>query len=242
MKQIYLMFHDVYKNNTEETGFRGIGANLYKLPLSKFESFIYYIKSLDDANRYVLTFDDGGVSFYDTIAPILDSFKLRGIFFIATSRIGTDGFMNEKQIADLDKRGHIIGSHAHSHRPLTAIPKKEVINEWRISKEILERILGHEVCVASIPNGNQSRFVLNEAEKCSYRYIYTSEPICKVKKHGKMMLYGRFVLTKNTRLQDLRHLQSGAYRLLLFFRSKILSFMQLVLGASYTKIRNWIVK
>lgn len=242
MKTIILMFHCVYKKDPQETGFQGVGADLYKLPLTKFESFVSYIKGLGDDNKFVLTFDDGGVSFHETIAPILESYGLRGIFFIATSRIGTKGFLSKAQIADLDKRGHVIGSHAHSHSPLTSIPKEEVIQEWTKSKKILEEIVGHEITAASLPNGNQSRFVLDEAEKCGYQYIYTSEPICRVKQSGKITLYGRFVLTKKTQLLDIQRLQNNIYRNILLIRSKLLIFLQLVLGSSYKKIRNRIVR
>ena len=43
------------------------------------------------------------------------SFGWRGHFFITTGRIGSAGFVNEAQIRDLRRRGHVIGSHSSTH-------------------------------------------------------------------------------------------------------------------------------
>jgi peptidoglycan/xylan/chitin deacetylase (PgdA/CDA1 family) len=65
---------------------------------------------LDPMPYLLFTFDDGGVSFLDLIAPALERHGWRGLFFIATNWIGSPGFLKASQIAELRQRGHHIGT------------------------------------------------------------------------------------------------------------------------------------
>lgn len=236
------MFHDVYHESPSESGYLGTGPDLYKLSESNFVNLVHYISEFKNKNNFVFTFDDGGISFYTIIAPILERYNLKGVFFIATDMIGKAGFMSAEQILDLDRRGHIIGSHSHTHRRLSSIPPDEVYNEWHTSKNVLESILGHNVTVASIPNGYQSDFVLSEASRCGYTEMYTSAPTCRVSRKHSLNLYGRFVMMKSVSIMDLSRLDFSIIRSYLFIRAKMLLFIQKLLGQYYKKIRNAILK
>ena len=241
MKKI-LMFHDVYRDLPSESGFLGAGPDLYKLSEANFVEIVRYISECKQKEDYVFTFDDGGISFYSVIAPILENYNIRGIFFIATDSIGQPGFITSDQILDLDMRGHLIGSHSHTHRRLSSIPKDEVYNEWEKSKNILESILGHEVTIASIPNGYQSDLVLLEAAKCGFTDMYTSTPTCRVTRKMSLDLYGRFVIMKDVSTAEINRLDSKFIRSYRYVRAKLLLLIQKVIGPYYKKIRNYLVR
>lgn len=240
MTTIHLMFHDVFDASPNESGFCGTGPNLYKIDKQKFLSYVELASN--SSQDFIFTFDDGGVSFYNEIAPMLEKKGEKGIFFIATKFIGQKGFLTSEQIVDLDRRGHIIGSHSHSHKRLSELTDKEIFEEWKESRDILSSILKHPIEHASIPNGYQSKSVIEMAKKVGYKYLYTSIPTTKVKHCDKIDLIGRFVLTKKSTLHHVQNLQSSLFRITLRQRSILLMLLQRIMGSYYKKIRNLIFK
>src|SRR2546423_2779141 len=111
MSRIALLYHDVIDGqNFQSSGFPSAGARVYKLAR---EEFSRHLNAIAGANPdTLLTFDDGGVSFYETIAPALEERGWRGYFFVATDWIGSRGFLTARQIRDLRSRGHGIGTHS----------------------------------------------------------------------------------------------------------------------------------
>ena len=63
----------------------------------------------------LFTFDDGGVSFVTKAAPILEKYGHKGVFFVSTKYIGTPGVLSAGQVKELELRGHVVGTHSHSH-------------------------------------------------------------------------------------------------------------------------------
>ena len=100
----------------------------------------------------LFTFDDGRASNYEVAAPLLESMGTRGLFFVVPEFIGLTGReardfyyakmdvrglppsdspeqwtpMNPVQLADLARRGHVIGSHTLSHVSLAGLPTSEL--------------------------------------------------------------------------------------------------------------------
>src|SRR5262249_60003963 len=64
---------------------------------------------------FLITVDDGGVSYHRFIADRLEERGWRGHAFVSTDFIGAPGFLTASEIRELDDRGHIIGSHSASH-------------------------------------------------------------------------------------------------------------------------------
>ena len=98
----------------------------------------------------LFTFDDGGISFLTIIAPILEKYNQKGIFFISTQYIDTPLFLTKKQIKELRERGHIIGSHSHSHpQNISELANSDLLEEYKneIFKEKARKIntLGHDI-------------------------------------------------------------------------------------------------
>lgn len=236
------MFHDVYVVDEDESGYIGKGPGLYKLSQDKFVEIINILSSQKDI-KFQYTFDDGGISAYTLIAPLLEKHGLRGCFFLVTSKINTPGFLTSEQILSLDRRGHIIGSHSHSHPRLTELSPTEIQYEWLTSKKILEDILGHTVSVVSIPNGYQSKKIFKLATQSGYNEIYTSIPqvICS-EGFQKNVQIGRFVVLRDSTTNDILRLNKVFYRVCLYGRYLILSFLRNLLGPLYKIIRNKIIK
>ena len=141
----------------------------------------------------MLTFDDGGSSAWEHIAPMLEEHGWRGCFFITTDYIDQPAFLSRDQIRDLHARGHVIGSHSCSH-PLrmSDCSREQLQDEWQRSLQVLEEILDEPVTVASIPGGFYVREIVNTAYASGVRILFTSEPVQKIEQVGSCTVIGRF--------------------------------------------------
>lgn len=242
--KIHLMYHDVFESNIKESGFLRKRDYPYKISAHSFEEQIQAIATFcrdkgicqDDV---VFTFDDGGKSFYNVVAPILERYGYQGMFFISTQYIDTDTFLSKQEIIALHKRGHIIGSHAHSHKHLYSLTDEQVVNEWKNSIDILSDILGERIRYASIPNGDVSKRVLNAISLQGVQYVYTSEPTVFVKKRDKMSIIGRYVILSESSTEYVLSLvESKCRRNLLLMRHIVLMPIKKILGGYYVKLKN----
>jgi len=241
---ISLMYHDVYKKSPDETGFNSKGANLYKLSIDNFEKQISSLVNYKKNYEIRLTFDDGGISFHTIIAPILEKYGFKGFFFISTNFIGTKGFLNEIQIKDLSYRGHQIGPHSCSHpRDMTKLSDFQIYSEWKSSKKIIENILNKKVNIASIPSGFFNKKVVKIMSEIGIHNIYTSIPQNKKIEYEKIKLFGRFAIQNfdnNSLVTEI--INSNKTRLKIFIRWYILNILRTILGDSYFKLRNLLIK
>lgn len=241
MEKICLMYHDVYISHGKESG---LASDLYKLDAKQFESQLKTLCELKRQNIDVeLTFDDGGSSFYSPIAELLDKYGFKGVFFIATTYINTPSFVTESQLLEMEQRGHVIGSHSHSHpENLASLSKEEINSEWLDSVNCLASILGHEVEIASIPNGYISNDVIEGAKKAGIRDLYTSEPSTSIKTVSGITTHGRFVVLNNTTIGELRNIcTNDLYRKKMLLKSKVLSIPKLILGSKYETVKNLLI-
>lgn len=248
MKQIVLMYHDVYKVNPLESGFKRERDLPYKLEYGLFFNHVQAIADYCDANSLskesiVFTFDDGGSSFYSLIAPLLSQFGFCGHFYISTKHIGSDGFLNVDDIKGLERNGHIVGSHAHTHEHLYNLTEEQVKKEWVDSVSILSDILDHTINEASIPNGDSSEIVLNAMNIAGLKEIYTSRPTTKKKIFNDMTIHGRYVVLSNTSVDEvLRIIQSPFSRFVLDSKWLVISVIKRLLGDNYVKLKNLIYR
>lgn len=250
LDQIVLMYHDVYKETPAESGFQNDSALPYKVKLTQFESQVAAIsevcykmgRKIQDVVEF--TFDDGGISFYTEIAPILEKYGLRGIFFISTKHIDTDGFMQKFMIKELSERGHIIGSHSHTHPGnISQLNYNDILEEWVQSAQILSQIIGSDINIASIPNGYYSREVLTACKNAGFEVIYTSKPSAKSVIINGIELKGRYVVHNTVDESFLVGLMSSKLnRMFLSMRYNILYILKRMLGNSYDKVKSRIVQ
>jgi len=233
-----LMLHDVLPDDRRlgESGFTGPGPDRYKIRQPLFEAMAGPAR----ASGTILTFDDGGRSALDVVAPVLAEHGLRGEFFIATARLGTPGFLDRKGVGELAAAGHVIGSHSHSHpEVMTELSGEEIRAEWATSISLLEDVTGRPVECASVPNGFTNRAVLEAAQESGIRTLYTSTPTRRRRTCGAMDVVGRFAVLAVDSPGSAVALASGALapRLKMQARWNTLALSKKLLGARYPAVR-----
>ena len=215
-----LMYHEV-TDDPKTSGFQRPGALPYTLTRAAFSRHMdaigagaltpELVTELDLANngkpRHVLlTFDDGGASAM-YVAEELARRGWKAHFFIITGRIGERTFLKPADIRTLRSAGHIIGTHSHTHPDIfRALPRELMTTEWRVSRAILEALLGESCTAASVPGGDISRIVLESAGDAGVRYLFTSEPLVTPERIGDTWILGRVVLKAGVSAATIRQL------------------------------------
>lgn len=195
------LFHEILVNGLDNSGFQRKSAKPYKHDLHLFTEYLNVIYDLKESvasdfydfskNRLFLTFDDGGKS--NLIASnILEQFDFRGIFFVSTDFLNKKYFLTTADLKMLQSRGHLIGSHSHTHPNIFRnLTYREMLNEWKVSKKILEEILENEVLHCSVPGGDANKQVYESALEAGYKFIFDSEPITNIRVFGNALVIGR---------------------------------------------------
>lgn len=242
--KVVLMYHDVYHHDHTESGFCRERDRLYKLDSLKFEDQVKCITEYLNTNNLpkdtiVFSFDDGGKSFYTVIAPILEKYGYNGLFFISTKFIGADTFLSASQIRELNDRGHIIGSHAHTHEHLYTLSEAQVYQEWETSTRVLREIINRPIEYASIPNGDVSDRGIQIMNKLGIKYIYTSIPTTKISEYINSELIGRYVvLADSTTEKVLKIVSNKLVRRSILIKYYTISIIKQLLGSHYIQIKN----
>jgi|SaaInlStandDraft_4_1057021.scaffolds.fasta_scaffold01327_9 peptidoglycan/xylan/chitin deacetylase (PgdA/CDA1 family) len=211
-KAISLCYHDIFDKDPNVSGIKGTGANIYKIQQEKFQRQIKLLNTFTDLdvvsildlnfsvkcnNKVMLTFDDGGISAYTKIFPILENAGMIGHFFIIGDRIGKKGFVSESHLREMRSHGHIIGTHSFSHPSrISSLSSNKIKDEWENGIQVLEDILSEKILVASIPNGYNSKLVMECASNAGISHIFTSDPTIKIKKNKNCSIIGRYPIQK----------------------------------------------
>ena len=174
-KSKVLYYHDIYS----EVKYTDMGTSI-----SLFEKHIQTIrksgfkitKKISKAEGEVMIcFDDGFRGIYDTKDFFIKE-GLRPTVFLAVDLIGKPGFLNKKEILELQEAGFIFQCHAWSHRDLTSFTKEELKRELFDSKNKLTELLGKSVDEICFPIGYFSKLVLDECKRYGYNIMYSSIP------------------------------------------------------------------
>jgi peptidoglycan/xylan/chitin deacetylase (PgdA/CDA1 family) len=203
-----LMYHDIARaTEREAVGFPGPLAARYKLEPAAFEAHLdalaatgLEVRTLDGGAApppVAITFDDGGAS-APLAADALERRGWRGQFFVTSARVGTPGFMTAEELRALAARGHLIGSHSHSHPTyMGRLSRAELDEEWTRSRALLGEILGSAPRTASVPGGYLSSEVIAAAAAAGYELLFTSEPTARLT-DGPLPVRGRYTIWAST--------------------------------------------
>lgn len=210
-------YHEV-TDDPAASGFQRPAAVPFKLTCSAFRrhldaiakeripELITAVDPGDPRQHLVLTFDDGGQSGMYA-ADELARRGWRGHFFVVTSRIGTAGFLTASDIRQLNRDGHIVGSHTHTHPNFfRELAWDRMSDEWRISTDCLAQLLGQPVRSASIPGGDLSDRVVWSAMESGVEFLFTSEPTTQPVRIDATWVLGRFIPKVNTPAWRIREL------------------------------------
>jgi peptidoglycan/xylan/chitin deacetylase (PgdA/CDA1 family) len=264
MRTVSLLFHDVYATDPRESGFVSPAADRYKLSLQQFDAQLAGLAQVradapvlvqevsgglkasgyQSGVPYLITVDDGGVSYYTLVADRLEARGWRGHCFVSTDAIGTRGFLSASQLRELDRRGHVIGTHSASHPArFSACEPAHMREEWARSRMVLEDLLGHKVEIASVPGGYYSRRVARSARDAGLRVVFTSEPITASHDEAGTLVIGRFTLRRGhptDRAGLLAHREPWArYQEWASWRAK--GLVKPLLGPLYSPTADWLL-
>jgi len=103
-----------------------------------------------------ITFDDGNRSDHDHALPMLAARGFRATFFVCGKRTGESGELPPARVRAMHDAGMHIGSHAMTHRFMTALSAGDEARELHESKELLESIIGARVDHFAPPGGRWS--------------------------------------------------------------------------------------
>jgi peptidoglycan/xylan/chitin deacetylase (PgdA/CDA1 family) len=242
------LFHEIV-DDVSESGFQRKSAEPYKHQKKVFYETIEEIISnstnisnlniLNDSKISVMiTFDDGGKSAME-IADFLDTKNIKGHFFITTAYIGNKFFLKEAQIKELYERGHIIGSHSHTHpNVFKSLTFDQMVYEFSKSKEILEGIINDEVSSCSVPGGDCSSMVYEAVNKCNYKYIFNSIPTTIIKFHKNLIIFGRISIKNNFLPKKIKNIFNLKLIKWFFFKKKLKDLIKSLIYPLYKYIHN----
>ncbi|MGM0432566.1 MAG: polysaccharide deacetylase family protein [Spirochaetota bacterium] len=133
----------------------------------------------------VITFDDGDLSNYALAYPILLEFDMKATFFLVPSFVGNTGYMNWRQIREMEavtntsgERLFTFGSHTMNHKMLGNSTYEQVITELTVSKAVLNEQLRHPVEFLALPYGSGAGdpLIIQSAQESGYSIVRSSLP------------------------------------------------------------------
>jgi peptidoglycan/xylan/chitin deacetylase (PgdA/CDA1 family) len=256
MRALSLEYHDVVPGGDfDASGFRGPGPNSYKLTDAAFAEHLGALaravatppeRATDWVEKHpahrplFLTFDDGGAGAYAHVAGALERFGWRGHFFVATARIGSPAFLTGSQIRELRDRGHVIGTHSHSHPTrMGACPPAQIFDEWQRSISTLADTLGEPVVTGSVPGGFYTPAVGQAAARAGLRVLFTSWPTTRSWRAGECRVLGRYTIRRWSAAPRAAALAAGGVlpRVSQWALYRSLHLLRSLAGDHYTQLR-----
>lgn len=237
-----IVLHKVVTEDTQEW------EDVHLSVLCKLIEFIgdrWIVPKLDAIEKksgWILTFDDGNISDYEFVVPLLLEKEIKATFFLIVDKIGTNGYLNWSQVAEMHGNGMCIGSHSFSHRKMTMLSKKDVIREFRESKKILEDFISAPVVSFSYPYGECSSETHRLGMDAGYEFLFTSKHgifnsssnICPRNSINSSMSWQEVVNAINP---------SAKTKLKWYFEDLVKDFTKNSIGPnSYKLLRNYFIK
>ena len=137
----------------------------------QIEAFYKNGTALPD-HPFIVSFDDAHLEHYTLALPILEQYDFKAVFFVMTVCINKKGFLSSDQIADLSKRGHIIGAHTWDHPNMTKLSMTKWVTEVDKPKKRLESIIGKPVTCFAFPYGAWNEQVLQKLQESGFNTAF----------------------------------------------------------------------
>ena len=126
---------------------------------------------------FMLTFDDGNLSDYETVFPYIKKHDLKAVFFLKSKAINTAGYLNHTQITEMSGSGLCeFGSHSVNHQNVVSMAKKILDKELVDSRKTIQAITGQDVYAFAYPNGMWDEFAKEALAKNGYQIAFTVMP------------------------------------------------------------------
>ncbi len=145
-----------------------------------------------------ISFDDGDASIYEYALPRLEACHAKATLFITAAWIeARAGFLTWSQLSELADLGHSVQSHSWSHVFLTTCGRRQLQEELRRSKQMLEDRIGREVSEISMPAGRWNGSVLAACAEAGYARAFTSEAGDQTRIVAGVEVVGRYMARRN---------------------------------------------
>jgi peptidoglycan/xylan/chitin deacetylase (PgdA/CDA1 family) len=229
-RRIIIYYHGVRENevNRFEKQIKFLANNYYVVKPSEVKKVILSSKGVVVG----ITFDDAFVSVMENAVPILKKYGLPAGIFVPADNIGkpprwemsdncsdkNETVMSEEQVSELYNSGFEVFSHTLSHPVLIESEDDVLKAEMVESKQILERIIGHEVIGISYPHGACDKRVCAAAKQAGYKLGFTIEP-CTVDDSTDDLQIGRFAVSASDSLVKFRLKVYGAYQVTKYLKA-----------------------
>jgi peptidoglycan/xylan/chitin deacetylase (PgdA/CDA1 family) len=139
------------------------------------EQFVEILDVVSGRKDVRLTFDDGNKSDVTEALPELTRRGLQAEFFICSARFGTDGFVDEDDVRELQRAGMSLGSHGMDHVRWRRLERTAIDREIVQAKHVLEEALQAPVDTAACPFGAYDRRTLSALRSAGFTRVYTSD-------------------------------------------------------------------
>lgn len=126
----------------------------------------------------VITFDDGYADFHTEALPVLDRFGFSSTVFLTSGWVDDAGpwaagrpldrMLSWSQAREAAAHGAEIAGHSHSHPQLDQLDDRDLRQELRRNKGLLEDRIGQPVTTMAYPYGYSSPRVRREVRKAGY--------------------------------------------------------------------------
>jgi len=200
---VILMYHKIVESNSNGTYERSVidfendlkylKANNIKVVDFTFFDKIKNSRRIPCGNYAILTFDDGDISWYNIVRPLLLKYGMQGTFFLWTQNIGKETFLDWSQVEYMSRYMYPDGSrpfkfesHSYSHPYLfeqkAAFQNDESYNlfldfELGESRRIIESHTLLPVNILALPYGDGAGDpdIIAASERNGYKMIRTSQ-------------------------------------------------------------------
>lgn len=176
---IPLVLHQIVPDGTKRQ-FEDVGLSMFRRILGICQGRCVSVDGKIAANdlpgeHFLLTFDDGYVSDFDIVLPLLMQMDCTAIFFIITEKIDTPGFLSWEQVREIHNAGMTIGSHSVSHSDMRYLSLAKQREELRLSRLCIEDRIGAAVTSFSFPFGRFNDGLVKLAWDTGYHTVCTSQ-------------------------------------------------------------------
>ena len=139
---------------------------------------------------FVVTLDDGYIDNWQWAVPVLESRRLRAIFFVVAGEVGRGSArMNWSHLAQLASAGHVIGSHSMTHRKLTDLTPSEIATEMSESLQLVKHNTGIDTLLLAYPFGCVPREMPDSPEIIGFGTVRTTARPWSKAKHNIRRTY-----------------------------------------------------
>ena len=168
-----IMYHRFNESKYPSTNIQ-MDIFIEQMNFIKYSDFDFYSPKdiLVDFNKpkkqkkILITIDDAFLSFYKEAWPYLKKNKIPFILFVSTEPVGKNGYMNWKQIKEIERNDFVlIGHHSHTHNYLIDKTNEEFISDIEKASNIFVDKIGYNPKLFSYPFGEYSKFMKDYISK-----------------------------------------------------------------------------